>query len=184
MRVIGGALRGRRLDAPEGASTRPTADRVREAIFSILQGEVEGAAVLDLFAGSGAMGLEALSRGAAHALFVDFDRGACAVIRANLESLGLEDRADIACTDTTKLIATEPSTGPFDLIFIDPPYRIGAALAAEVIATADLKGWIAPRAHVVVEHAAAAGVDPMVRFELDVEKKYGDSAVSVFRKGE
>ena len=117
MRVVAGEHRGRRLAAPRGSGTRPTADRVREAIFSIL-GPVEGLRVLDLFAGSGALGIEALSRGAASAVFVDRDRRAVAAVRANLSSLGIE--ASVVEREVAAYLRAGP--GPFDLVFADPPY--------------------------------------------------------------
>jgi len=123
MRVVGGEERGRRFDAPPGRTTRPTSDRVREAIFGVLGSlpiEMVGASVADLFAGSGAFGIEALSRGAERVTFVERDRLAVATIRHNLDSLGLDDaRAVVACTDTLRWLGTAP---PVDLVLCDPPY--------------------------------------------------------------
>ena len=120
MRVITGTARGRKLAALEGVEVRPTTDMVKEAMFSILQFEIEGAVVLDLFAGSGQLGIEALSRGAASAVFVDQRRDAAALIRDNLKLTGLEDRAKVVCGDAAAFL---PSAGEkFGLIFIDPPY--------------------------------------------------------------
>ena len=119
MRVIAGELRGRRVDAPKGTATRPTSDFVREAAFNLI-GPVDGAAVLDLYAGSGALGIEALSRGAERCLFVDSSREACRTIGANLEKLGL--RATVLCQDAVHALASE--RGPYDLILADPPYEL------------------------------------------------------------
>ncbi len=121
MRVIAGELRGRRISAPKGTETRPTSDFVREAAFNLI-GPVDGASVLDLYAGSGALGIEALSRGAARALFVDSSREACRAIGTNLEKLGL--KATVLCQDALRALATE--RGPYDLILADPPYDFAA----------------------------------------------------------
>ena len=121
MRVIAGELRGRRISAPKGTETRPTSDFVREAAFNLI-GPVDGASVLDLYAGSGALGIEALSRGAARALFVDSSREACRAIGTNLEKLGL--KATVLCQDALRALATEG--GPYDLILADPPYDFAA----------------------------------------------------------
>ena len=182
MRVIAGTLGGRRLRAPRGLDTRPTSDRVREALFMAL-GPLEGCPVVDLFAGSGALGIEALSRGATHALFVESDRAACALIAKNVESLGLSDRAEIACSPAERLVASGPSTGPFDLIFADPPYRIGPALAAEVLAMARTRGWLAPSAFVAVEHARDAQIEAPTGFTVKSRRTYGDTAVTILVAG-
>jgi 16S rRNA (guanine966-N2)-methyltransferase len=121
VRVIAGELRGRRISAPKGTGTRPTSDFVREAAFNLI-GPVDGASVLDLYAGSGALGIEALSRGAARAVFVDRSREACRAIGANLEKLGL--KATVLCQDAVRALATE--RGPYDLILADPPYDFAA----------------------------------------------------------
>jgi 16S rRNA (guanine(966)-N(2))-methyltransferase RsmD len=129
MRIIAGSHRGRRIAAPKGRDTRPTSDRVRENAFNLI-GPVDGAAVLDLFAGSGALGLEALSRGAARATFVESDREACRVINANLDRLGL--RATVLCQDAVRVVAQEP--GRFDLVLCDPPYDYDATRLAPHLA--------------------------------------------------
>jgi 16S rRNA (guanine966-N2)-methyltransferase len=126
MRIIAGSHRGHRIAAPKGRETRPTSDRVRESAFNLI-GPVDGAEVLDLFAGSGALGLEALSRGAARATFVESSREACRVIAANLDKLGL--RATVLCQDAARAVAQERAT--YDLVLCDPPYGFAAtALAA------------------------------------------------------
>jgi 16S rRNA (guanine966-N2)-methyltransferase len=121
VRVIAGELRGRRIVAPKGTTTRPTSDFVRETAFNLI-GPVDGAAVLDLYAGSGALGIEALSRGAARALFVDSSREACRTIGTNLAALGL--KATVLCQDAERALAQE--RGPYDLILADPPYDFAA----------------------------------------------------------
>lgn len=129
MRVIGGRCRGRRLRAPAGRGTRPTSDRVREAVFDMLQSQtdLEGARVADLFAGSGALGIEALSRGADRAVFVDADPGAVACIRANLATTGLAPSAEVVRSDVMRWLSGAASAGPrFDLAFLDPPYAFDA----------------------------------------------------------
>ncbi len=117
MRIVAGSRKGHRIDAPKGTATRPTSDRVRENAFNLI-GPVEGATVLDLFAGSGAMGLEALSRGAARAVFVESDRDACRVINANLDKLRLN--ATVLCSDVIRTLPSERT--PYDLVLLDPPY--------------------------------------------------------------
>lgn len=130
MRIVAGEWRGRKLAAPKGETTRPTADRTRETLFNMLAsrvGSFEGLRVADLFAGSGALGLEALSRGAAHCLFVEQDRNALAAIRANIETLGARARADVRAASVMSLA---PESLPYDLVLLDPPYGTGAAGAA------------------------------------------------------
>src|SRR5215212_7911425 len=128
MRIVGGAWGGRRIQAPPGRGTRPTTDRVREAWMSVVAPELSGARVLDLFAGSGALGLEALSRGAAHATFVEHDAKALAALRANVDTLGAAPRTRIVKHDAVKLVATL-ERGAFDVAFADPPYNRGVARA-------------------------------------------------------
>jgi 16S rRNA (guanine966-N2)-methyltransferase len=136
VRVVAGSARGRRLTVPPGTATRPTADRVREATFNALGslGVVEGAAVLDLFAGSGAMGIEALSRGAASATFVDRDPRAVTAVRANLDATGLADRATVVRAQAGRWL---PGAGRFDLAVLDPPYATDDATWAELLGGLD-----------------------------------------------
>ena len=124
MRIISGQARGRKLATLEGENTRPTLDRTREALFNILQTRVRGAKVLDLFAGSGALGLEALSRGAQSAVFCDVSRQACAVIQKNIEALRAQDRSRLLCCDAMDALARLAGES-FDVVFLDPPYRKG-----------------------------------------------------------
>ena len=153
MRIIGGSARGRRLFAPPGENTRPTADRVREALFNILAARLDGARVLDLFGGSGALALEALSRGAACAVIGDKDPGAVSVIRRNaLSVLGEAElpRAKIVCRDYRALLASLAE--PFDLVFLDPPYRMQEAYG-NAMAQLQQRNLLVPDAGVVVEMA-------------------------------
>lgn len=156
MRIVGGRLRGRALQAPKSAAIRPTADRLRESLFDILihsYGDpISDVRVLDLFAGTGALGIEALSRGAAFALFVDDGTEARALLRGNVEALGLGGATRIFRRDATRLGAAHPLPA-FSLVFADPPY--GRALAAQALTSAREGGWLAPGALVVVEEAAA-----------------------------
>ncbi len=182
VRVIAGTLRGRRLmGPPRGAETRPTADRVREAVFSVVGATVEGARVLDLFAGTGAMGIEALSRGAAHAVFIESDRGLCETIQTNLENLEITERARVLRRDVRRAIKTAP--GPFDLVFIDPPY--GHLLEREALGGLVAHGMLAPDALVLVEHAAREIVAPPTLaaefLTAGPTRTYGDAAITCFR---
>lgn len=179
MRVIAGALGGRQLRAPPGARTRPTIDRVREALFSVL-GSVDGARVLDLFAGSGSLGIEALSRGADHALFVEAWRRAAATLEANLSSLRLEGRAGVLLLRVEAAHRELVARGPFDLVFCDPPWaeipklapRLGGLLRAPLLA---------PGARVVLEHPARAPfeLDPSPDLTLLTQRSWGDTGVTV-----
>src|SRR6187431_2153594 len=154
MRVVAGRLRGRAIAAPKSQDIRPTADRLRESLFNILahgyDNPIEGARVLDLFAGTGAVGIEALSRGAAFALFVDEGVEARALLRANVEALGLGGTSKVYRRDATKLGPAHPMA-PFSLVFADPPY--GKGLAEQALASAREGGWLLPEALVVVEEA-------------------------------
>jgi 16S rRNA (guanine966-N2)-methyltransferase len=181
MRVVAGRLRGRALKAPQSQAIRPTADRLRESLFNILvhaYGDpVEGARVLDLFAGTGALGIEALSRGAAFALFVDDGVEARALLRANVESLGLGGTSKVFRRDATKLGPAHP-VEPFSLVFADPPY--GKGLAEKALASAKEGGWLLPKALVVVEEATAAFTCPQGFEELE-RRDYSDSEIVFLR---
>ncbi len=176
MRVVGGRLRSRTLAGPKSDLTRPTADRLREALFNILMhgygDPVTNARVLDLFAGTGALGIEAISRGAAYALFVDDGVEARAVLRDNVESLGLGGVTRIFRRDATKLGPAHPLE-PFTLAFLDPPY--GKGLAETALAAAREGGWLTPAALVVVEEAADAGFTAPQGFEELERRKYDDT---------
>jgi 16S rRNA (guanine966-N2)-methyltransferase len=182
MRIVGGTLRGRALVAPKSLAVRPTADRLREALFNILvhaYGDpVSGARVLDLFAGTGALGLEALSRGAAFALFVDEGAEARALIRENVATFGLGGVTRIFRRDATRLGPAHPLE-PFTLVFLDPPYREG--LAEKALASAHEGGWLAPDALIVVEAAADAGFMAAEGFEECERRRYVDTEVVFLR---
>ena len=189
MRIIGGRCRGKRLVAPGSAGggeahLRPTSDRVRESLFNLLaHGDYgdpplpEGRRVLDLFAGTGALGLEALSRGAKWAVFIDDFAAARALIRENVDTLGVIGQTKIWRRDATRL---GPCRGdPFDLIFADPPY--GSGLGIKALASAQQGGWIAPGAVVVLEHATAEAA-PAVDWLHPVDaRRYGETTITIFR---
>ena len=176
MRVVGGKLRSRPIAGPKSQAVRPTADRLREALFNILvhgYGDpVTGARVLDLFAGTGALGIEAISRGAAYALFVDEGVEARALLRDNVESLGLGGVTRIFRRDAGKLGPAYP-VEPFDLVFLDPPY--GRGLTEKALASAREGGWLKPQALIVVEEAAAAGFEAPEGFKELERRKYDDT---------
>jgi 16S rRNA (guanine(966)-N(2))-methyltransferase RsmD len=171
MRVIAGELGGRRLAAPRGARTRPTAERVREALFSML-GECAELRVLDLFAGSGALGIEALSRGAASATFVERSQPALAALRANVAALGLEGRARIVAGDALTALRT-PAT--YDLVFLDPPYAAAATL--EDALARELPAVLAPSGRVVSESDRRAPLE--LALPLWRERRYGDTMIRI-----
>ncbi len=183
MRVVGGTLGGRALRAPSGTATRPTSDRVREAVFSMLEaaGGVVGARVLDLFAGSGALAIEALSRGAASATLVDSASSAIAAIRANLEALGLEAEVQRRTASSFLAAAVAPEGAPaaarqYDLVFLDPPYRLAETLGPEL--SVALESVLAPRARVLAESDRRAPLAlelPLVR-----ERRYGDTLIRIY----
>jgi 16S rRNA (guanine966-N2)-methyltransferase len=147
-RIIGGEWRGRRFQVPSGSGVRPTPDRVRETVFNWLAPVIEGARCLDLYAGSGALGLEALSRGAAHVTFVDYSPAVARQLAANLEILA-SARGTVACMDAMSFLAGKAS--PFDVVFLDPPYRRG--LLAHALALLE-RGWLAAGASLYLEHEA------------------------------
>ncbi|TKD52174.1 16S rRNA (guanine(966)-N(2))-methyltransferase RsmD [Sphingomonas baiyangensis] len=176
MRIIAGTYRGRPLAAPKGEATRPTADRVREALFSMLAsrlGSFEGLAVGDLFAGSGALGLEALSRGAASCVFVEQDRAALDALRANIARLGVN--ADIRAQS---VLALGPAPAPLDLILLDPPYGTGAAIVA--LERLGRLGWIAPATWISIETGAREPV-AVKGFAIDAERVHGKARLTLLR---
>ena len=176
MRIIAGQWRGRPLAAPKGDATRPTADRTREALFSMLAsrvGSFEDLAVADLFAGSGALGFEALSRGAASCLFVEQDRAALDALRANADKLGV--RADIRATS---VLALGPAPKPMDLILMDPPYGTGAgSVALDKLARL---GWTGPATWISIETAKNEAID-VAGFEIDTERVHGKAKLTILR---
>jgi 16S rRNA (guanine966-N2)-methyltransferase len=182
MRIVGGRLRGRALAAPKSQAIRPTADRLRESLFNILvhaYGDpVSGARVLDLFAGTGALGLEALSRGAVFALFIDDAVEARALVRENVEALGLGGVTRIFRRDAGNLGGVHPLP-PFSLAFLDPPY--GQGLAERSLAAAHGGGWLIPGALAVVEEAVSAPFTAPAGFDELERRRYDDSALIVLR---
>jgi 16S rRNA (guanine966-N2)-methyltransferase len=181
VRIVAGEHRGRRISAPPGRETRPTSDRVREAVFSLI-GPVEGLEVLDLFAGSGALGLEALSRGAASATLVERSPRAARVIRANAAALGVEDRVRVVVKDWRAALAAERAAGHrFGLCLLDPPYSLTSRIAGGLGAA--LAPVMATPATVVIEYAAALPRPEPTGLEIAsrTDRTYGDTAVSVLR---
>jgi 16S rRNA (guanine966-N2)-methyltransferase len=184
MRIIGGALRGRRLVAPPGEATRPTADRVRQALFDMLahagwaqsgaEDAVAGARVLDAFAGTGALGLEAFSRGAAEVVFFETDPRARRALAANIAACGLGERARVVAADATR----PPSGTACSLVLLDPPYA-EAGIAGRAVAALGATGWIAPEALIVLE--AGAKTDPPEIGTLLAERRHGAARLLFFR---
>lgn len=181
-RVIAGTARGVRLAAP-GPGTRPFADRVKQTLFAILEPEIADAAVLDLFAGSGAGGIEALSRGAARAVFVEKDAGAARVIAGNLRRTGLADRGRVIRRDVAAWLADASGAaadGPFDIVLVDPPYADIDALDRSL---ALVGGVLAPRGVVVAKHfwrdapPAETGLLGSVR-----DRRFGETALTFYRR--
>ena len=185
MRVIAGRWRGRRLEAPPGRSTRPTSDRVREAVFSAVDSRLGGwddVRVADLYAGSGALGIEALSRGASHVVFVESDLRAAQCIHRNLMALGVtENRATVL---SRRVEATPPATlapSPVSLLFADPPYRIDAAEVTRIVRLLGEAGTMRAGTLVVYEHAAGTMPVWPAGFSAEEPRVYGDTAVSFAR---
>jgi 16S rRNA (guanine966-N2)-methyltransferase len=178
VRIIAGSRKGARIFAPKGADTRPTGDRVREAAFNLIgPGRAEGATVLDLFAGSGAMGLEALSRGAVHATFVESDRDACRTINRNLDKLRLEG-ATVLCQDALTALRTDARGGTrYDLVLVDPPYRRFSSLQNALIQ--HLPEILAPDGLVLVETAAdeEPELPPLAK---RTSRRYGSARLTLF----
>lgn len=193
MRIIAGTVGGRRLVAPKGASTRPTTDRVREALFSILGAPPAGTRVLDLFAGAGSLGFEALSRGAASARFVDSARSAIRCLRQNADALGFADRSEICAGDVSRELehlerrakrAGSADEAPrFDWVFADPPYA--TELASTVLELLSCSALLSPSAVVVVEHdrrkVPNTAYGSLRRVD---ERRYGDTELSFYRRSE
>ncbi len=178
LRVVGGALRGRKLVTVPGLKTRPTADRTREAIFNILGPAVRGARVLDLFAGTGAFGIEALSRGAAFSVFVESGREALSVLKRNIAACGLQESARVVVRDALmNLDCLKDGTKKYSLVFIDPPYY--RAMVPPVLANLNKAGCLEIGAEIVAEHGADEqpdGLDPS--FRLKDRRRYGKTLVS------
>ncbi|MBK5265661.1 MAG: 16S rRNA (guanine(966)-N(2))-methyltransferase RsmD [Alphaproteobacteria bacterium] len=177
MRIIAGQWRGRIIDAPKGDATRPTADRTREALFSMLTsrlGSFDGLAVADLFAGSGALGLEALSRGAANCIFVEQDKIAVDMLRANATKLGI--RPDVRATS---VLALGPAPVPLDLIMMDPPYGTGAGAVA--LDKLNRLGWVGPATWISIETGKGEPVE-VAGFAIDADRTHGKARITLLRK--
>lgn len=180
MRIVAGRFGGRRLKAPKGEATRPTADRVKEALFSVL-GPLDDLVVADLFAGTGALGIEALSRGAARAVFVEKNPKALEALRENLAMLGLPDtEATVVTTAAERSTKRLTELGPFDLLLVDPPY-VQMALAVRVLDDLAAAGAIAEGCRAVLEHASTDEPTPE-RWTLEERRRYGDSSLSLFTR--
>ena len=178
MRIIAGAWRGRPLVAPESGDTRPTSDRAREGLFSMLTsriGTFEGLRVADLFAGTGALGLEALSRGAVHCLFVENDRAALAAIRENIARLGASDRSEARSQGVEH---APPPLVPCDIIFLDPPY--GTGLAGMSLARLEDPAWIMPAGLVSVESDGPLAIP--FHFEIEAQRRFGKAHIHLLRR--
>jgi 16S rRNA (guanine966-N2)-methyltransferase len=181
MRVIAGAAKGRRLAAPRGMDVRPTADRVKESLFNILPRDWSGSTVLDLFSGSGNLAIEALSRGAAHALLIDVSARAAAVIRENLRRSGMEGRAQLWIAPVARTLKSLGGRGKkFTIIFLDPPYATGlTGQSLQLIARYDL---LEQHGTIAVEHSNRESVDPFYGgLELHDQRQYGDTLLSFYQ---
>lgn len=188
MRITGGTLRSRSLRAPRGTATRPTTDRVREALFGILgsAGSLEGANVADLYAGTGALGIEAISRGARKATLVESARPALAVLRENVASLGVGDRARVVAgqVGTGACAARLASEGPFDLVLADPPWAdVDSGEVATALASLAAAGALAPGATLVLEHASRSPAPEIVGLAREDTRRYGDTALTFYKIG-
>ena len=181
MRVIGGTLRGRRLRTVGGLAVRPTSDRLRETLFNILSPRITGTRFLDICAGSGAVGIEAISRGAAEVTFIERSRQACSVVEANLAALGIAQQATVINRDAVAAVKRlEQEAGGFDLVFFDPPYA--SPIYGEVIKQLGAGNLISTGALVIVEHLAKASPEPEYgRLRIFREVKQGESALAFYQ---
>lgn len=182
MRIVGGEFSGRSLAAPKGSATRPTSDRTRESIFNVLSHRypesLAGARILDLFAGTGALGIEALSRGGTYCVFVEESVEGRGIIRANVEAFGLTGRTKILRRDATHM-GSAGTFQPFGLVFADPPY--GKELGDRALRSAAVGGWLTADALCVVEEAADAAFDAGPGFETIDRRDYGDTTIRFLR---
>lgn len=181
MRIVGGRYRARTLVAPKGNATRPTTDRTRENLFNILENRIsfEGIRVLDLFAGTGALGLEAISRGASYCLFVEQASGARAAIRENIETLSAQGVTSVYRRDATRLGASG-NIHPFSLVFCDPPYSRGLGEKAALSIVSG--GWVQYDALFVLEENHASFPELIEGFELIDQRRYGDTIIGIFNR--
>ena len=181
LRIIAGSARNRRIEAPEGKNTRPTLDRVRENLFNILQTRIRDSVVLDLFAGSGALSFEAISRGAARAVLCDIDRNANRIEKQNAQTLGFSEQTEIFCCDWRTAVRMLQDRGEhFDLVFLDPPYRMTDL--SEI--SGKLLPLISADSLVIAEHEAKQSPEIGEVFEKTDERKWGFCGISFYRKKE
>lgn len=178
MRIVGGEFRGRSIETPRTQAIRPTTDRTRESVFNVLAhrfaGRLDGARVLDLFSGTGALGIEALSRGAAFCLFIEESVEGRGLVRQNIEALGLQGRSKLFRRDATNM-GSAGTMGQFSIVFADPPY--GKGLGGAALASVRDGGWLAPGALCIVEEAKGAPFDPGAGFEELERKSYGETDI-------
>jgi 16S rRNA (guanine966-N2)-methyltransferase len=186
LRVVAGRVGGHRLESLPGEATRPTTERVREAVFASLGGETVGASVLDLYAGTGAMAIEALSRGASRAVLVDSDRAAASLCRRNLGATDLDDAGRVVEAAVTAFLALPPPReAPFALVTCDPPYATPDAEIGAVLVALTAPGWLAPDATAVIERGVRTPVDPVPRgWRLRNARAYGDTLVTLLTAGD
>lgn len=179
MRIVGGEFRGRTLISPKSADTRPTSDRTRESLFNILVNRLdfEDLRVLDLFAGTGALGIEALSRGADNCVFVENASSPYTVIRQNIENLNLHERTKLLKLDATKLGANRG--GGFDLVFLDPPYS--KSLGEKSVESLVENNWLNGGATLVLEEATSSAPATLAGFTLEDQRKFGDTMIGIFK---
>jgi 16S rRNA (guanine966-N2)-methyltransferase len=183
MRITGGALRSRILRAPRGLATRPTTDRAREALFSMLASAslIDGARVLDLYAGTGSLGLEALSRGAAYATFVESARAALSALRTNVADLGVVERTTVMAGHVESVAARLARDGPYDVVFADPPWAlIDRGDAPRALGEVVARGALARGGMLVLEHAARSSPPDLVGLELREGRRFGDTAIALY----
>lgn len=182
MRVISGSAKGRALKAVPGMSTRPTTDKVKEAIFSMIGPYFDGGQVLDLFAGTGGLGIEALSRGMSRAVFIDVEKKSVDTVLHNVQAAGLKEQAEIFRNDAVRALkALAKRERQFELVFLDPPYKMKAI--AELIAAMEDQGLLASQAVIVVEHDAEDVLAEMIGgMEQQRRAEYGDTAVTIYRR--
>jgi 16S rRNA (guanine(966)-N(2))-methyltransferase RsmD len=183
MRIIAGQLKGRRLRAPTWDGLRPTSDKLRETLFNVIAARVPDARVLDLYAGTGAIGIEALSRGAAHVTLVDSHPASIAVIRRNLEKLAALERAAVLRRDAALAAEDLARRGErFDVAFLDPPYDTGTAAAC--VRAAGLRAIIPPRCRLYVQHRRGAALPAAPGWRLADERRFGDTTLTTFEREE
>jgi 16S rRNA (guanine966-N2)-methyltransferase len=179
MRIIAGQFKGRRLDAPRWDGLRPTSDKLRETLFNIVAPRVDGARVLDVFAGTGALGLESLSRGAIHAVFIERDRRAAALIATNVERCGASDRCAIIRDTAERVLQNEIAGGPFDLVMLDPPYEYEPL--AHLVTQAGRH--LAPNGLLILEHASRRAAPDGEGLRATRTVRSGDSSLTMFEAG-